>query len=734
MVNKKLFELLLVRKNKILIDSEIRPFESEDAKKVLKISKNIESLGYTFSPKACEKLMTLSREEVYGFYQLLVETLKKITGADKVYKPFYVNFPLDMDEYEDWELYINALVHYISGGTLVPHQEVKERFPLFEDADLITLDTGTTEDLLEIRDNLLQSKTSLSQKDKEDLILLLDEFDAEEYPLPTIPFKETLCLVVKWFIQNKAEEKWYEVVNQLRTVTDVLRVAVALVDGDVSLSDKSFEFSKKFSRTVQRFLFTAMESAGNKEDDMKRHERLWKSFSTYTNISDYQHRFPKTYNTFLKLWNGKLQGYYGRLEELFQKGKEKGVISTLLERPGEFARHLDQALRTSKDKEAVLSAFKSVATDVSVPVLLQLKEYYEHRTDNAKWRTFFPKGVLQKAYTIENTLPELEEKYCKMAAHICTVALFENFKQREYLGRVYLSDSLKGYTVPQSQRSASNGKKIVTRCSRFPLKKDFVRFFIHWKNEMDDTHEYQTDIDLSCDFLTSEYRGISHISYTSLRNSFGCHSGDFTNAPRPNGACEFIDVNIEEARKLGVRYIVMQIYGFTNTRFSDMEYLDAGWMEREDLNSGEVFEPSLVENRINLTAKTRCAIPLIIDTQEKEVIWTDIAITSHAYFPANLESNRNTIVGLVRGIVEAHKPQMYDLVQIHTLARGHIATDRNNADIIFDVNTEKPVRERVIEERDSDGIVVKTDVITEPNDEVTIITPFDCDYWQSKML
>ena len=734
MVNKKLFELLLVRKNKILVESKYCSFDKEDAKNILKISKNIESLGYTFSAETCKKLVALDKEELYEFYQLLIECLKKVTGADKVYKPFYVNFPLDMDEYEDWELYINALVHYISGGTLVPNQEIKERFPLFEDASLTVFEPGSIEDLLEIRSNLLQSNTSLSQKDKDDLILLLNEFDAEKYPLPTIPFKETLCLVVKWFIQNKPEEKWYAVIDQLRTVTDVLRVAVAVADGDVSLSDKSFVFSKKFSRTVQRFLFTAMENAGNKEEDMKRHERLWKSFSTYTNISDYQHRFPKTYNTFLKLWNGKLQGYYGRLEELFQKGKEKGVISTLLERPGEFARHLDQALRTSEDKEAVLKAFKSVASCVSVPVLLQLKEYYEHRTDKQNWRTFFPKGILQKAYTIENTLPELDEKYCKMAAHICTVALFENFKQREYLGRVYLSESLKGYTIPQSQRSASDGKKIVTRCSRFPLKKDFVRFFIHWKNEIDGIRECRTDIDLSCDFLTSEYRGITHISYTSLRNSFGCHSGDFTDAPRPNGACEFIDVNMEEARKVGVRYIVMQIYGFTNTYFSDMEYLDAGWMEREDLNSGEAFEPSLVENRINLTAKTRCAIPLIIDIQEKEVIWTDIAVTNQAYFSANLESNRNTIVGLVRGIVEAHKPQMYDLVQIHTLARGHIATDRNKADIIFDTNTEKPIRERVIEERDINGEVVKTDIITEPNNDVAIITPFDCDYWQSKML
>ena len=254
------------------------------------------------------------------------------------------------------------------------------------------------------------------------------------------------------------------------------------------------------------------------------------------------------------------------------------------------------------------------------------------------------------------------------------------------------------------------------------------------RNEKDSICEYRTDIDLSCDFLTSEYRGLKHVSYTNLRTEYACHSGDYTDAPRPIGACEFIDINIERARQSGVRYVVMQVHGYTNTNFCDMEYLDAGWMEREDLNSGEVFEPSLVENRINLTGKTRCAIPLIIDIQEKEVIWTDIAITSHAYFPANLESNRNTVVGLVRGIVEAHKPQMYDLVQIHTLARGHIATDRNKADIIFDTNTEKPIRERVIEERDINGEVVKTDIITEPNNDVAIITPFDCDYWQSKML
>lgn len=737
MEKDKNFELLLRRKNKLLIHTNGSGLQSPDvleiARMVIAIGKNIESLGYSLSKDVCRKLLTLNSDELSMFYDTLVTRLKKLCGNDKEYTPFYVNFPAELKNYSDWELYTNSFLHYLTEGTYIPSAIKKERLPLCEDCDLTVLDVGTEEELIEIRNNLLQSKTSLSERDKEDLFYLLSEFPIEAESLPDITYKETLCLVLKWFIEHKEEEEWYKVIDQLHTLTDVLRVAVVLENGDSSLSDKSFHFFKKFSRTVQRFLFTAMEKSGNQEDDMKRHERLWKNFSSYSNISDYKNRFPKTYNTFLKLWDGKLKGYYSKVEEAINDKDIKEIVRLLEKRPGEFARRLDQIIRiaTNKDEEKlIVEAFENVVDQISTPVLWQLKEFYKYRLAKKDTRIFFPKGSMQKSYVVPNTVPGIDKDIPEKINQICTAALIRAFQKREKMGRVYVSDSIKGYAIPQSQRSASDGKKIVTRNSWFSIKKQFIRFFIHWMNE---EHE-RTDIDLSCSFLDSKYAQVGHTSYLNLREKYSWHSGDFVDAPRPKGACEFIDLDLSGAEKAGARYAVMQVYGYTNTTFDRMDYLDVGWMERQNINSGEVFEPSLVENRINLSANTRCAIPLIIDIKKRKVIWIDLALTIRPYFPNNNITNASNTQKVVQGIVENHKPQMYEAALLNALARGVPTKDRNKADVIFDVDTSKPVIERIIEERDSNGVIIKTDIVTEENNLAKIITPFDCDIWQSDLI
>lgn len=730
-----LAEMLIRRKNKLLLEKGNEQSNEDKIKKILALCKNIESLGYTFSKEICNMLLTYDDKEIYDFYQILIATLKKQNGSDKEYKPFYINFPLDIDKYSDWDLYMNAFMHYLTGGKLIPYQETKERMPLFEDSNLIILELGKMEDLIEIRDNLLSSKTSLSESDKNDLILLLNNISVNEYPLPEITYKEILCMVFKWYLNNKPIEESYKIIKQLRTITDVLRVAVALVDGDISLSDKNFRFSKKFSRTIQRFFFTAMENASNQEDDMKRNEYLWKNFSSCTNISDYKNRFPKTYNTFFKLWNGKLKNYNSKLQEAFDNKDRERVIELLKQRPGEFARHLDYVLRSFDDKDQVVDSFDEIAEKISTPVLLQLMTFYQHRNKERDSRIFFPKSSLQKAYVVTNNLLDIEEKYAEKIVESCKQSLIDIFNTKEPLGSVFISDSIKGYVIPQSQRSASEGKKIITRCSRFPFTKNNIRMFINWQNILDENgSEDSTDIDLSCSFLNDKYELIKRISYTNLKEDFAVHSGDYVDAPRPDGACEFIDIDLEAARKEGIRFAVMQVYAFTFISFCDMEYLDVGWMERNNLDCGEVFEPSLVQNKINILGNSSCSIPLVIDLEQKEIVWLDLAVTVNARFPRNVESNTYSISTIVKGLMESNKPQMFDLAVLNAISRGKLVEDRNKADIIFDTNTEKPIKETVVEERDQFGVLVKETIVREPNEDVKIITPFDCDYWQSEML
>ena len=116
-MNKELNELLLRRKNKIML-VEGSSLEVTSKEHVVTLVKNISSLGYTFSVKALSVLFTYTVDELIQFNEDIISLVKKLIGADVEYKPMYPNFPNSVMEMEEAELYINALVHYVSGGTL----------------------------------------------------------------------------------------------------------------------------------------------------------------------------------------------------------------------------------------------------------------------------------------------------------------------------------------------------------------------------------------------------------------------------------------------------------------------------------------------------------------------------------------------------------------------------------------------------------------------------------------
>ncbi|MDE7479462.1 MAG: hypothetical protein K2M91_16255, partial [Lachnospiraceae bacterium] len=160
-------EILLRRKNKVIIE---RGYETDPNNQyIITIMKNIEALGYIFSKELFEVLQTLNKEDLQKFYLELITLLKKLVGADVVYKPMYPDFPVSVMEAEYIDLFVNAIVHYWSGGTLYPNGEKNERLPLFDETKIKVIDLGCKEDLQNIFNNLCQSKTSISQTDQEDI-------------------------------------------------------------------------------------------------------------------------------------------------------------------------------------------------------------------------------------------------------------------------------------------------------------------------------------------------------------------------------------------------------------------------------------------------------------------------------------------------------------------------------------------------------------------------------------
>jgi hypothetical protein len=177
---------------------------------------------------------------------------------------------------------------------------------------------------------------------------------------------------------------------------------------------------------------------------------------------------------------------------------------------------------------------------------------------------------------------------------------------------------------------------------------------------------------------------VAHLSYWNLREpALGCcHSGDVVDAPE--GACEFIDLDVKALQVGGVRYVAMCLNSFTSQPYCDLPECFAGWMARQSPQSGEVFEARTVQDRIDLAGDTTVSIQVLIDLEERRVVWADASLRSSGWIN-NVHANRDNIARLARAMVGLDRPNPYDLFLMHAEARGELAS-RDRADVVFSVS------------------------------------------------
>lgn len=749
MKNFKLTELdkiLLRRKHSVMFEPADMAYEQSKTEKALVVSglKNVQALGFTFSKELLEKAFHFTRDEFTAFYGFLIPALKELVGADVTYNPMYPNFPQQVAEASDIELFINAIVHYWSFGTLMPEYEKNERLPLIDDNKMAVLSVGNHDDLMTIFTNLVESKTSISEQDKEDIeTIVLACPDYTSYLPDTIPLKENVAFVGKLIIEKAPIKSADSISKYFKTATDVLRLVTALSDGDIGLASKTKY--RNLRRVERRMIMELLAGCGNITEDLFRYQYEWIRVAEILHPFEYKKaKYNNVNAAFNTLRNEKKPLMFAGKVQAAITAKDMREAATLLKaRPGEFARQLDKLIRDADNPNYIVNCFKEVATEISTPVLLQVRQHFIGRMENNNQpvRVFFPKGNLAKAMVIKNELPEINSNVCKNVARICREALIEQYKEKDFLGKVYIDEDFKNYLVPFSQRSASKAVKTIVRGSKLPIKEDAtaVRGFIWWTNTNDarnDWDEDRVDIDLSATIYDENWQYVDRVSYTQLRSAKyrAYHSGDITNGGNVNGdgVAEFIDVEIDAVAKNAGRYIAFQVYSFTHQNFSTLPNCRFGWMEREDVNSGEIFEPKTVEMKIDLTADSTVAIPVIFDCVERKFIWCDMNLqnASSRFYGNNLESNLHGVTATCYGLTHLNKANIYDLIMMNAIARGSIVTDRNEADIIFSNDTTVPYE--IVNELDE--VTGTTKPVVKEKPEVPIITAFDTDYFMGQLL
>jgi len=604
----------------------------------------------------------------------VIPTLKKMKGADVEYTPFYPNFPQQVMEASDFELYINAMVHYWSQGTWLPKYAKDMRQFALESTNLKEIGVVTDEEFMGIFSSIVSANDSISVTDIAIAEWYMNNYTNLSFP-ESIPFKENMCVLAGRALQGGAPSTTFE--GLIKTSTDVLRVLTYMSGGDISLASNTKFDSLK--RPIRKRIVRALERVIT-EEDIRRHQNKWKRAFHNLHVGEYSFA-PKVKCIANKVRSGeKLYSTNGVIQNKINTGDYIGASALLKTRPGDFARRLDHLLRISPSESAkwVQHAFLTVADKVSTRVLLQVLAHFYNRS-NGNNRVVFPKGLTQKARILQPLSGTVDAGSVVIGIR---KVLMDRFSTLKPLGKVFVDTALQGCPVPAQQRSASTGSE-VTRGTRLPMgtqDADTLRLFIYWVGR---------DIDLSATLHDANFRTLGNCSWRNVADHYFdvYQSGDITNAP--NGASEFIDISIGGALSAGVRYVAMNVLVYSGPAFKDHKACYAGWMYRSKPKSNEIYDPATVQTKIDLTMDSTHSVPVLFDLLKKEVIWADLkpnqlGNVDRYGWARTVEGNKASIEQVLESLLSLdNKPTLYDLGMLHGEARGILVGDPTEADFIF---------------------------------------------------
>lgn len=629
--------------------------------------------GYVPNDKAIENISAASRKDITAFHNEVISYLKKMTGSNRNFKAFWPGFPEQVMEQSEFSLWMHQIAHYLSNGSYTPNEWTKERATAFEQPKYHTLVSGDEAKFEKIFTDLVSVNNSLTPDDLEIVKWFVLSGSVLRFP-DQIPFKENLCTLASMGLNVP-----------VKTVTDVLRIAVGMSGGDISLpkvpaaevrtnrwsnaksynvAREAFKF-KNFTRAERRLVLTLLEKTNCDASEAVLKDQRWVRLGERLHPGEYKHKkdFPKSAQMFNAIRNQKkekVQSWYGKVNTAFKKSFEEG-IKVLSQRPGEFMRRLDWLVRSNGKERvtAILATLEAIVPKVSNKVLYESYTHFEGRSVDNTNRTIMVKGARKRT-----KLPDLDALSPELIESIQSTikkSLVAKFAALPKLGKVYVDEELKNIPLPANMRTASSGLRPRIRGQRMPIgnkNAKVIRAFVHWYDE-----HGNEDIDLTATLIGMGK--IEHVGWNGTHNGkFGCYSGDVRHR---QGACaEYVDINLSAALKEGFKYAILDARNYNGRAFHTVKDCCAGYMERETAKANKTFIPATIANCTLLTNEKSATLISVIDLETLEYIHLDIDQDGIPVASANF----NAILDAIKPYCEAPKFSIFDLLLMHIEGRG----------------------------------------------------------------
>lgn len=194
--------------------------------------------------------------------------------------------------------------------------------------------------------------------------------------------------------------------------------------------------------------------------------------------------------------------------------------------------------------------------------------------------------------------------------------LKESLKGRA--GKVYVDPRMIKIAVPLQMSASQKGFGILPSGSRVKIPEGKkIRAFTYW--------EKVNDIDLSCFGLTEDGQQ-EEFSWRSMwrnQNDAIAYSGDETSGY--NGGSEYFDIDIEQFKRIhpDYRYVIFCDNIYSPTTFDNC-VCRAGFMVRNEEDSGEIYEPKTVKTSFKVTGNSSYMYMFAIDLKTREMVWLNM--------------------------------------------------------------------------------------------------------------
>ncbi|HVB22737.1 MAG TPA: hypothetical protein VNG51_12405 [Ktedonobacteraceae bacterium] len=516
---------------------------------------------------------------------------------------------------------------------------------------ILSLGETLPEEVLRVYTLLASSRIPLNETDRA-LLGYLAELCIDDPQPEKVPVHENKAIINKVRIS-----RGHPLIAN--TVTDILRVAVALSDGDITLQEKT-KFTS-FKRRIRKELLAVLDHIVGRDTgrllDVSQYAEEWKRLGE--RLHPHEYAFSHAQDVFAVARGEKVVfSLPSQVETALQRGDIDAAITVLKVAPGRFVRSIDRLLRVSDDQQTqtIIAALEDILPKVSGRVMLSLREHLQNREIAHKDRIYInSKG---KAYVDLDKRDALSRKRIDDL-----LSVLDKEVTRRFPVISALDSDIHNIAIPLSNKNQANGFRIFPRGSITAVKQNQLRFFVYWKQY----HE-RTDYDLSVLFLDKDFTTKGHASYTNLRGTGYRHSGDITSAPA--GASEFIDISLD---RVDATYIVPQVNIFSGEDFLTVEETFFGYMEISEDQQGLPFEPRTVQMKSDVHSKGRIALPIIFcknDDGSWFAKWMHLFLKGSPRFN-RVEGNHLTTAMLVRSIVER---QYLTIGYLETLTKKKAAT------------------------------------------------------------